>query len=137
MTTSTKKVFVDTNVLLYLLSSDARKAKKAEQVVALRPTVSVQVLNEISNVCLKKLSMTTAEVAEFVHVVKRNCTVEPLTSTHSELALSLHDRWKISYYDSLIVAAALISDCPVLLTEDLQPGMRFTGGLRVVNPFSK
>jgi predicted nucleic acid-binding protein len=49
-------------------------------------------------------------------------------------ALAIHIRYKLSWYDSLIVAAALEAKCDVLYTEDLQHGQRF-GDLVVMNPF--
>ena len=51
-----------------------------------------------------------------------------------ERALDVNRRYKSSWYDSLIVAAAIEAKCDVLYTEDLQHGQRF-GGLTVVNPF--
>jgi predicted nucleic acid-binding protein len=46
----------------------------------------------------------------------------------------IEDRWQFSWWDSLIVAAALVQNCRTLLTEDLQDGLEIDG-LRVVNPF--
>jgi predicted nucleic acid-binding protein len=59
-------VFFDTNVLLYLLSADERKADIAEATLAKGGIISVQVLNEATSVCVRKLKMPWPEVHEFL-----------------------------------------------------------------------
>ena len=78
--------------------------------------------------------MTTSEAEQYLAT-----TFRPLLAVHSSLALytealQLAQRFKLSWFDSLIVAAAIASNCDVLYSEDLQDGQEF-GDLRVVNPF--
>ena len=54
--------FFDTNILLYLLSEDNRKADRAEAIIAMGGVISVQVLNEFSSIASRKLRMTYAEI---------------------------------------------------------------------------
>ena len=61
------------------------------------------------------------------------CLVFPSISLY-ETAVSLHRRWRFSFYDSLIVAAALVSKCNVLYSEDFQDGQEIES-LTIVNPF--
>lgn len=78
-------IFLDSNVILYLLSADARKADTAEALLCQKPSISLQVLNEITSVCHRKLKMAWAETHELLTAVKANCTVVPLTvDTHAQ-----------------------------------------------------
>jgi predicted nucleic acid-binding protein len=129
------KAFADTNVLLYLLSSDAAKADRAESVIRARPTVSVQVLNEITNVARRKLAMAWPEVDELIVTVQAHCPVETLTTETHDLGRRLAQRHSLSVYDAMIAASALTADCDTLLSEDMQHGLLIDKRLRVVNPF--
>jgi len=64
------RIFADSNVVLYLLSGDAARADRSESLLRQTPTISVQVLNEVTNVCIRKLGMTREEVAQFLGVVR-------------------------------------------------------------------
>jgi len=127
--------FADTNVLVYLLSADAAKAERAEAVIALRPVVSVQVLNEFAQVASRKLGLRWREIAGVLADLRRLCPVRPLTVEVHELALRLVQRHALAWYDALIVAAALDAGCRTLYTEDLQHGQRIGRTLTVRNPF--
>ncbi len=127
--------FADSNVLLYLLSSDDAKADCAETLLVGGVVISVQVLNEITNVARKKLNMSWDLIAEFVATIREVCRVEPLTVDTHERARVIAEKYKVSFYDANIVAAALIAESRVLLSEDLQAGLLFEKTLRVVNPF--
>ena len=130
------KAFIDTNIVLYLLSADQRKADIAEELIQHGPTISVQVLNEIVSVATRKLHMSMDEVTEFCHVLRRLCHVEPITVDHHDLALSLMRRYALSMYDAQIVASALVADCKRLYTEDMQHGQHILRQLRIVNPMA-
>ena len=128
------RVFFDTNVLLYLLSADERKADRAEALLAEGGVVSVQVLNEAASVCRRKLKLPWPEVRELLDAVKACCEVMPLALDTHQRALDLAERYQLSLYDALICAAAQNADVAVLYTEDLQDGL-VLGGLKVCNPF--
>lgn len=129
------KTFIDTNVLIYLLSNDSHKATTVERLLLNQPTISVQVLNEIVAVATRKLRMPMPEVLEFCQVVRQLCHVEPITPDHHDLALSIMQRFNYGIYDSLIIASALLADCRKLCTEDLQHGQVILKQLRLENPF--
>ncbi len=129
------KTFVDTNVLLYLLSDDPGKASTVERLLKQQPTISVQVLNEVVSVASRKLRMHLPDVLELYHAVRRISTVESITPDHHDLALSLMLRYHLSIFDSLIVASALIAGCRKLYSEDLQHGQVIMKQLKVENPF--
>jgi predicted nucleic acid-binding protein len=129
-------VFFDTNVLLYLLSSDVAKADRAEALLADGGHVSVQVLNEFASVAMRKRAMTWDAIIEVLGVVRAVCRVHPLTLETHDRACVIAQRYGFSFYDSLIVAAALLADCGAVYSEDLQAGQQIDRRLTVRNPFA-
>ena len=129
------RTFYDTNVLIYLLLHEGRKADTLEPFLAAGGTISVQVLNEITNVGRKKHSIALSAIMSFLAELRVILDVVPVTTEIHELGLRLIERYKISTYDAMIVAAALECGCDVLLSEDMQHGMVVDGRLTIVNPF--
>ena len=127
--------FFDTNVLIYLLSADAAKADLIEEKLAEGATISVQVLNEFTSVALRKLGMSVTEIREALEPITAICHVVPLTIEIHQRGLQVADRYRFSFYDALIVAAALESSCTMLYTEDLQDGQVIDDTLTIKNPF--
>ncbi len=127
--------FFDTNVLLYLLSAEPGRADRVEEVLAAGGTISVQVLNEFTSVALRKLGMKVAEVREALAPIIDICQVIALTTQIHQRGLAVAERYRFSFYDALIVAAALESGCTTLFSEDLQDGQVIDQTLTVRNPF--
>lgn len=127
--------FFDTNVLLYLLSSDAAKADWVEETLAAGAAISVQVLNEFTSVALRKFGMKVAEIRETLEPITAICQVAPLTIKIHQRGLQIAERYRFSFYDALIVAAALDSGCTMLYTEDMQDGQVIDNTLTIKNPF--
>lgn len=130
------KAFVDSNVVLYLLSGDAAKADRAEALLRRRPTISVQVLNEVTNVCIRKFGMAWREVAQFHELVRQFCVVVPLTVEMHDLARRLAERYGLAFYDACIVAAASVEGCHTLYTKDIHHGLIIEDSLTLRNPFA-
>jgi len=127
--------FFDTNVLVYLASGDVAKADQAETVVAAGGAISVQVLNECTNVARRKMRMSWDETHAFLVGLRGLLTVHPLTVETHETGLALAERYGLSIYDAMIAASALHAGCDTLWSEDMQHGMALDEGLRIVNPF--
>ena len=127
--------FFDTNVLLYLLSGDASKANRAAGLLEGGGTISVQVLNEFAAVATRKLRMKIAEIRDFLATVRLLCEVVPIDVETHDYALEIAEHYRLSFYDSLIVAAAIGAKCTILWTEDLQDGQKFQR-LMIRNPFA-
>jgi len=127
--------FIDTNILLYLLSADQDKADRAEAALTAGGIVSVQVLNEFASVASRKLGMPIPEIREALAAIRAVCRVEPVSEDTHDLGLQVAERYGLSVYDSMIVASALLAGCKSLLTEDMQDGQTFDSRLKVCNPF--
>jgi predicted nucleic acid-binding protein len=134
------KVFFDSNVVLYLLSGDAAKLSAVQALLRRysgrrKGTISVQVLNEVTQVTQRKLAYTWGQTHAVIAVLQAMCEVVPLTLASHTLGRKLAERYGFSVYDAMIVAAASLSDARVLYSEDLQHGLVVDAQLTVINPF--
>lgn len=127
--------FFDTNVLLYLLSEDDRKADRAEAIIASGGIISDQVLNEFASVASRKLRMSYVEIRDVLATVRGVCQTQALTVDTHDRGLDIAERFGFSLYDSMIVSSALQSGCSVLYSEDMQHGQEIDGQVVVINPF--
>jgi len=134
--------FLDSNVLLYQLDvNEGRKQELAsaivrEAIASSRACISFQVVQEVLNVVTRKAKRLLDEEDATIYL---NDVLTPLMRVLPDAALyrralATQQRWRYSFYDSLIVAAALQAGCKRLLTEDMQHG-QVIDGLLVENPF--
>lgn len=132
--------FIDTNVLVYAFDLDAPKKRGIASAimdrVAAAPStycISTQVLQEFT-VNLLKRGVPSEEmsslVADLAHLPVVACTTPVL-----QQAIAEHARWKISFWDAMILAAARAAGATELLSEDFNPGQNY-GGIRATNPFA-
>lgn len=134
-------VFVDTNVFVYRHDlSDPVKQKLAEQWIELLAStrtgrLSYQVLQELF-ATLTRARGPSFPSSEARQIVEALAVWKPIQADLALLqrAWETQERFRLSWWDSLIVAAAGASACRILLTEDLQDGQIFDG-IRVVDPF--
>ncbi len=136
------RFFLDTNVFVYSFDVSApSKARRATQLIrqaleTRKGIISYQVAQEFFNLALRRFAqpMTLAEAEQYLAAVFR-----PLMAVHSSQALygealRLSGRYRLAWFDSLIVAAAFQTRCSTLYSEDLQHGQRL-GDLQIENPF--
>lgn len=131
------KVFLDSNVLIYLYSEDeSEKADLAQQCAQEPDTwISTQVLNEVSNVLRRKQKQTYPAILKVIQELQGNFQVTTVTTQTIEQALLLGERYRYSYFDSLMLASALEQGCTLLYSEDMQHGQVIEGVLQIVDPF--
>ena len=127
--------FFDTNVLLYVASDDPAKADRAEELISAGGIISVQVLNEITNVARRKMRLSWTETRAFLSMMRRLLPVQPLTIEIHETGVGLAERYGLSIYDAMIAASALHADCDTLWSEDMQDGMTLDDRIHIGNPF--
>jgi predicted nucleic acid-binding protein len=127
--------FFDTNVLIYAFAAGDRRSGRAEALLAEGGVIGVQVLNEFTNVSLRKLGWDWPQVDAALAVISElTAPVLPLTADIHAEAVKLARSNALAFYDALIVAAAADAGCRVLLSEDFQHGRRF-GAVTIQNPF--
>jgi predicted nucleic acid-binding protein len=126
--------FFDTNILLYSVRPADPRGERARLLLAGGGLISVQALNEFTNVARLKLGQPWSEIHEKLGAVRALCEVKALTVATHERALALAERYGYQIYDALQLASALENGCSVLYTEDLQNGQQIEG-LTIQNPF--
>ncbi len=133
-------VFLDTNILLYSISSEpAEQQKKAAALKLLSRTdagLSIQVLQEFYVQATRptRAECLSHELAAGLIRTWTRFAVQPMTLEVLTAALDIKERHRLSYWDSAIAAAALALGCRELYTEDIMHGL-VIGGLRLVNPY--
>jgi predicted nucleic acid-binding protein len=133
-----KKTFLDTNVIMYAYSnSEEAKQTVARKIIKENHTViSTQVLQELSNILRRKYNLDYPSVkATLLECSIDNNEVYTNTSQTIFKACDIAERYQFSFYDSLIIAAALASGCEILYSEDLQHNQIVETVLTIVNPF--
>ena len=138
MSDAAESVFVDTNVLIYSVDTATEKYSTAREWMTVlwssgRGRLSWQVLNEFYYNAVRKVQMPSEEARQVVLALAFWRPVDMSTSL-LERAWHWADQANLSHWDALIVAAAEVSGCRWLLTEDLQDG-RIFGSIQVVDPF--
>jgi len=131
------KIFIDTNVLTYAYSVDEpnKMGKAIEILDSGNVTISIQVLREFFNVRFKKFKSSSDKIIKEIDKLLPMCE---LIEEHLEvlkLAAKLKEKYKYSFYDSLIISSALTSKCKYLYSEDMQDGQTIEGKLKIINPF--
>jgi predicted nucleic acid-binding protein len=133
------RAFIDTNVFIYLYSED----ENDKQIIAQKAVdkyeciISTQVLNEFSNICIKKLLKKAEDIELAIDEIIEQCSVMTLEKEEIKQALKMHKNFGYNYYDCLMVVSALNSNCDYLLTEDLADGQIIENKLTIVNIFLK
>ena len=129
----------DTNLLVYADSADEpKKQRRAIDLIKLHraagtAVLSTQTMQEFVSVALRKLRLPPALIRERLAFYSRF----EIVSASPDLmagALDLHVLHGLSFYDALVLQAAIAGGCQQLLSEDMQNGATF-GGVRIVNPF--
>jgi predicted nucleic acid-binding protein len=133
------RVFIDTNVFIYLYSEDEMEKQKIAQkaVDKYECIISTQVLNEFSNICIKKLGKNPEEIELAIDEIMDHCNVLILEKEDIKQALNIHRNFGYNYYDCLMIVSALNSGCTYLLTEDLADGQIVENKLTIINIFIK
>jgi predicted nucleic acid-binding protein len=127
--------FFDTNVLVYAFAADDPRNARAEALIADGGVISVQVLNEFTNVTRRKLCWDWKQIEASLAVIDELLGIaRPLTTALHAQAVVLARDFKLSFYDALNVAVAMDAGCELLYSEDLQDGQKF-GDVTVENPF--
>lgn len=131
------KIFIDTNILIYFYTkTETTKFSVLEKLLGEADLIiSTQVLNELSNVLLKKFNLSTEEISKLVQEVSKWCLVYTVGVATIIHALYIIKKYKISYFDGLMIAAALECDCKIMYTEDMHHNCLIENSLKIINPF--
>jgi predicted nucleic acid-binding protein len=134
------KVFVDTNIWLYSLiqrvEGDDRHQQATDFLLQMAsPVINSQVIREICSNLIKKVKMPEEQIRVLIHGWYQDCEVITSNAAQHLLASRLRKSCSLSYWDSLIVAAAIDAGCTSLFSEDMQHGQTIEDCLTIINPF--
>jgi len=129
------RAFADTNIVIYAESDDGEKSKRACEIIEGSPVVSTQVVNEAIAALIGKYGFSTSDAYEVANSLMELCEVVPVNQVTVREEMKIAERYQLSHWDALIVAAALESGCDVLYSEDMQHEQVFAGRVTVRNPF--
>ena len=125
----TDKVFIDSNIWCYFfLQDEEEKYKIAENFFSNKENdtifvISYQVINEVTNKLVQK-HFNTEVIKENIEYMYKICTVQNFTKDIITLAFELREKYSFSFWDSVIAASALYSNCNILASEDMQNGLK-------------
>ena len=132
------KVFIDTNILVYLYSED-RKSKKAESIINNNfdySIISTQVLNELFNVLAIKTKIKTKEESrKIISTLINSFEIALITNELVLDAIDISIKYQYRFFDSLMIAVALNENCNKFYSEDLHHGHVIDEQLTIINPF--
>ncbi|MDM8554115.1 PIN domain-containing protein [Desulfococcaceae bacterium HSG7] len=137
-----KRVFIDTNIFVYAKLENPQDAEKHRDAVSFLANIeqeviiSIQVINEFSNVLLRH-GIEDKIIRQSVKEMADACRISPLTLKTVEEAWRIRGNYHFSYWDSLIIGSAIENRCTVLYTEDLQHTQIIENCLQIINPFLK
>jgi len=134
---SADKAFIDTNIFIYIQRTDEPDKSKisGKTIEFFNCFISTQVLNEVSNILTKKYPSTKDKIKRVLQSIQDNCTTVTVTNDYPARALDYHFKYSVSYYDALIIVAAIDADCKYLISEDMQDGLIIDKKLQIVNIF--
>ena len=128
-------IALDTNILVYAFEAGPRRARCIE-LLGSEPIVSVQVLNEYANAVRRKYRRGWEEIAGDLEMIREAVArIDPITDEANRTALRLVSRYKLAWFDSVLLAVALSGGAQILYSEDMQHDLVIDGGLRIVDPF--
>jgi predicted nucleic acid-binding protein len=134
-----QRIFLDSNVLIYAYTNNSGdKQHKAKQLFSgYSVVVSTQVLQETANTLRRKFGADFQTIGELLKECVSNISKLHINTKETVFdACEIAEKYRFSFYDSLIVAAALESGSQLLYSEDLQHNQVIESRLKIVNPFA-
>jgi predicted nucleic acid-binding protein len=132
------KIFIDSNIILYSYSkSELDKNKIANNLIFSldEMLISTQVVNEITNILYKKFKLDARSIEDVILEIDNNFKIVNFSLTTQIKAIKIKEKYRLQYYDSLILATALENSCTLLYSEDMQHKQIIENQLQIINPF--
>ena len=134
------KIFLDTNILIYGYSQDEPIKKEIATNLLFSKAltiISTQVINELINVFFKKFQLDSTAISMVLQELESYLQVVNFSTTTQKRAIDIKRRYKLQYFDALIVATAIEKGCEILYSEDMQHNQIIDEKLMIINPFIK
>jgi predicted nucleic acid-binding protein len=133
------KVFLDTNIIIYAYSEDEPiKQEIANSILekySEQTMISNQVINELSNTLFRKFKLEANEVQQVVLELDDNFPIVNFNLQTQLRGIEIKGKYKLQFYDAMIIATALENNCTIIYSEDMQHGQIIENVLTIINPF--
>lgn len=128
-------IALDTDNLVYAFEPGT-KGRRAIELLGSQAIISVQVLNEYASSVRRKYGRSWDEIGSDLEAVRAAAArIVPITEDANRTALRIVSRYRLGFYDSVLISVALAAGVQTLYSEDMQHGLLVDGGLRIVDPF--
>ncbi|MBX9255315.1 PIN domain-containing protein [Desmonostoc muscorum CCALA 125] len=132
-------IFLDTNVWIYLYAKNPpEKYQKFAEIIKNNSSlllISTQVLGELFHVLTLKNFTSKTDAITIISDIINTFPVQAISTTEVIQALEINAQYNYSYWDSLIIATALLGKCSIIYSEDMQHNQLIDNKVRIVNPF--
>ena len=131
------KTFFDTNMIIYAYSNNDEYKKELSLSLFDNSIchISYQVIREFINIFTKLGNNNCNDLIDIVNDIISTFEIAPESTDLLLYGIIIRDKYKFSYYDSLIISAALLCNCSILYSEDMQHGQLIENKLKIINPF--
>jgi len=131
------RAFIDTNILVYLSVNNDAKTETTTKLIYNLPNavISTQVLGEFSNVAYRNKALSSEKLVEYIDIFTSSFELFKISASTIIYAIKIKEKYSFSFWDSLIIASAIETDCSILYSEDMQHLQRIDDKLTIINPF--
>ena len=130
------RVFIDSNIIVYLVDNRSKeKTKKAQDFLSPDFFISTQVIAENLNVCLKKLHLNKETTFDFARRILNRFRILQITEATLLKSFEISIKYQLSSWDSIIIATAILNNCSIIYSEDMQDGLIVENSVTMINPF--
>lgn len=130
------RVFIDSNITVYLVDNRSKeKIKKAQDFLSPDFFISTQVIAENVNVCLKKLHLNKETTFDFARRILNRFRILQITEATLLKSFEISIKYQLSSWDSIIIATAILNNCSIIYSEDMQDGLIVENSVTIINPF--
>jgi len=137
-----QRFFVDSNIWLYRFivnpnDSDARAKQQIATSITSQENlvISTQVVNEVCSNLIRKAKFDNSQIQSLVEDLGLGCEILPVSFATIQYAVKLRDCYLFSFWDSIIIASAILGDITILYSEDMQDSLIIEDTLQIINPF--
>ena len=130
------EITLDSNVLIYAFSSqDDLKKVTAKRLLLECKKLSIQAINETLYVLFRKFNFEVTELINVQKFLNEKFIVTGMDIDLLSRSLEILDKHRYSYWDSMMLAAAIVNDCDIIYSEDMHNKQIIEGKLQIINPF--
>ena len=130
------RVFIDSNIIVYLVDNRSKeKTKKTQEFLSPDFFISTQVITENVNVCLKKLHLNKETTFDFARRILKRFRILQITEATLLKSFEISIKYQLSSWDSIIIATAILNNCSIIYSEDMQDGLIVENSVTIINPF--